>query len=174
MNSTNKSKALRYTVIDTSIGALGVVVSDIGIVRIEFKCPPVKKFERAIADRFGETAMHRPDDPLLKRARAQLTEYLDGKRRSFDLKLDLRVTGFRRRVLDEVARIPYGEVATYGEVARKVGNPKAARAVGGAVGANPIGLIIPCHRVVAAGGKLGGFGGGLALKKKLLKLETEV
>ena len=135
---------------------------------IGLNCRNAKKFECEITKVFSEPAVFDPTDPILKRAALQLNEYFNGKRRSFDLPLDLRLKGFTRRVLEEVSRIPYGETATYGEVARRVGSPRAARAVGGAVGANPIPIIIPCHRVIAAGGKLGGFGGGVALKKKLL------
>jgi O-6-methylguanine DNA methyltransferase len=101
----------------------------------------------------------------------QILEYLDGKRVAFDLPLDLRGTDFQRRVWAELLGIPYGETRTYAELARTLGEPGAARAVGTANGANPCAIVVPCHRVVAAGGKLGGFGGGLPLKRKLLALE---
>jgi methylated-DNA-[protein]-cysteine S-methyltransferase len=101
----------------------------------------------------------------------QILEYLDGKRTAFELALDLRGTDFQRRVWDELLAIPYGETRTYAELARALGDPAAARAVGTANGANPIALIVPCHRVVATGGKLGGYGGGLPLKRRLLALE---
>ncbi len=106
-----------------------------------------------------------------KAAVQQILEYLDGKRTAFDLALDLRGTEFQRRVWDELLAIPYGETCTYAELARAIGDPAAARAVGTANGANPIALVVPCHRVVATGGKLGGYGGGLPLKRKLLALE---
>lgn len=101
----------------------------------------------------------------------QIREYLEGKRRSFDLPLDVRGTPFQRRVYEELLAIPYGETRTYGELARAIGQPNAVRAVGAANGANPIALVVPCHRVVASGGKLGGYGGGQALKKQLLAME---
>jgi len=101
----------------------------------------------------------------------QLTEYLEGKRRGFELPLDLRGTPFQRAVWEELLRIPYGATRTYAELARAVGRPEAVRAVGAANGANPVALVVPCHRVVATGGKLGGYGGGLALKARLLALE---
>jgi O-6-methylguanine DNA methyltransferase len=104
-------------------------------------------------------------------AAKQLTEYLAGKRRDFELALDLRGTEFQLAVWRALCAIPYGETISYGEQARRVGQPNAPRAVGAANGANPIAIIVPCHRVVAADGKLGGYGGGLPLKKRLLALE---
>lgn len=102
---------------------------------------------------------------------SQLVEYLEGKRRSFELPLDLRGTPFQRAVWEELLRIPYGATRTYTQIACAVGRPAAVRAVGAANGANPVPLVVPCHRVVAAGGKLGGYGGGLPLKRRLLALE---
>lgn len=108
----------------------------------------------------------------LKAARGCILAYLEGKARHLDLALDL--TGhprFRLKVWAVLQTIPYGRVRSYGWVARKIGKPKAARAVGGACGANPIPLLVPCHRVIAGDGSLGGFSGGLAVKKRLLALE---
>jgi O-6-methylguanine DNA methyltransferase len=104
-------------------------------------------------------------------AAKQLTEYLAGKRREFELALDLRGTEFQLAVWRALCAIPYGETISYAEQARRVGRPNAPRAVGAANGANPIAIIVPCHRVVNADGKLGGYGGGLPLKKRLLALE---
>lgn len=101
----------------------------------------------------------------------QILEFLEGKRRAFDLPLDLRTTPFQRAVYEALLAIPYGETRTYGEIARAVGAPRAVRAVGAANGANPLPLVVPCHRVIAHGGKLGGYGGGLALKRRLLAME---
>ena len=105
-------------------------------------------------------------------AREQLFEYLAGERIHFELPLDLRATRFQHSVYDELLTIPYGETRSYADVAREIGNPKAVRATGTANGANPIPLIIPCHRVIASGGGLGGYGGGLPLKRKLLAMES--
>jgi O-6-methylguanine DNA methyltransferase len=102
---------------------------------------------------------------------AQILDYLAGKREAFRLDLDLRATGFQIRVYASLLEIPYGETRSYGEIAAAIGEPGAARAVGAAAGANPLPLVVPCHRIVAAHGKLGGFGGGVALKRKLLALE---
>jgi len=106
-----------------------------------------------------------------KAAVQQILEYLDGKRSAFELPLDLRGTDFQRRVWDALLEIPYGVTRTYTEVARTIREPAAVRAVGTANGANPCAIVVPCHRVVATGGKLGGYGGGLPLKRKLLALE---
>jgi methylated-DNA-[protein]-cysteine S-methyltransferase len=105
-------------------------------------------------------------------ARRQLDDYFSGRRREFSLGLDWGLVGeFGRKVLGRTAAIPYGGVATYGDVAREIGSPGAARATGNALGANPMPIVVPCHRVVAAGGKLGGYTGGLDRKKLLLSLE---
>jgi methylated-DNA-[protein]-cysteine S-methyltransferase len=102
----------------------------------------------------------------------QLSEYFAGGRKEFELPLAPEGTDFQRAVWQRLREIPYGQTISYGELARRVGNPKASRAVGSANGANPIPIVIPCHRVISADGKLGGFGGGLPVKKALLALET--
>ncbi|HSW28839.1 MAG TPA: methylated-DNA--[protein]-cysteine S-methyltransferase [Longimicrobiales bacterium] len=109
----------------------------------------------------------------LRAAVAQIQGYFARERRSFDLPLDLEaVTGFQREVYDELMKVPYGRVITYGDLADAVGRAELARAVGQAVGANPVPILIPCHRVVAAEGRLGGFTGGLAIKAALLRTEN--
>ena len=109
--------------------------------------------------------------PHLHEAVRQLQEYFARKRHTFDLPLDMEATGFQRTVYDELLKIEYGHVTSYGEVAEGVGRPELARAVGQAVGANPVPIVIPCHRVVASDGKLVGFGGGLPAKVALLRIE---
>ena len=111
------------------------------------------------------------DESVLDEAERQLCEYFDGRRREFELPIGLSGTPFRHAVWDALMRIPYGEVRTYGDIAREIGKPNAARAVGGACHVNPIAIIVPCHRVVGAGGALTGFGGGLDVKERLLALE---
>ena len=106
-----------------------------------------------------------------KAAIQQIREYLGGKRRVFELSLDLRGTEFQRRVWQALLEIPYGQTRSYAEQARAVGAPAAMRAVGTANGSNPCAIVVPCHRVIASGGKLGGYGGGLPLKRRLLALE---
>jgi methylated-DNA-[protein]-cysteine S-methyltransferase len=104
--------------------------------------------------------------------RRQLDDYFAGRRQAFDVALDWGLVGdFGRRVLGRTARIPYGEVATYGDVAREIGSPRAARATGNALGSNPMPIVVPCHRVVASGGRMGGYTGGVERKQLLLTLE---
>ena len=112
-----------------------------------------------------------PDDEPNAAPLDQLHEYLRGERREFSLDLDLRGTPFQQRVWNALVEIPYGETVAYADVAASIGNTKALRAVGQAVGANPIPIVIPCHRVVGKDGHLVGFGGGLPLKERLLYLE---
>ncbi len=101
----------------------------------------------------------------------QLLEYLEGKRTKFDLPLDLRGTPFQLSVWSALLEIPYGETRSYLQIANAIGRPRAARAVGAANGANPVGIVVPCHRVIAADGSLHGYGGGLDLKARLLAME---
>jgi len=109
--------------------------------------------------------------PLDREVRRQIREYLAGRRREFDLPVAPLLPRFTGAVLAAVARIPFGETRSYGEVAAAVGSPRAARAVGQAVGSNPLPLLVPCHRVLAARQRIGGFGGGLSWKRFLLGLE---
>ncbi len=109
---------------------------------------------------------------LTNRASSQVLEYLAGKRRSFDLPLAAKGTEFQHAVWNEMLNIPYGETRTYGQVAAALGKPKALQAVGQACGRNPIPIIVPCHRVVAAGGKLGGYAYGPGIKQFLLDIEA--
>ena len=143
-------------IVASDLVALAVTVSDGAITSIEL-------------NRRGSRG---PETPLERQAAAELEEYLAGRRTEFTVPLRPQGTAFDHRVWDAVASIPYGETGTYGEIARAIGNPNGARAVGTANGRNPVPIIIPCHRVVAAGGKLGGYGGGLPLKRRLLDLET--
>ncbi|MDJ0908034.1 MAG: methylated-DNA--[protein]-cysteine S-methyltransferase [Woeseiaceae bacterium] len=106
-------------------------------------------------------------------AMRQLDEYFDGERRDFDLPLRLDGTEFQLLVLDELQKIPYGETTSYGDIAKRIGRPKASRAVGAANGRNPIPIVVPCHRVIGSHGDLTGFGGGLDTKEALLRLEAE-
>ena len=120
---------------------------------------------------FGEAEEENPS-PVLCEGERQLAEYFAGKRRSFDLPLEPRGTEFQKAVWRALCEIPYGGTATYGEIAVKIGNPKACRAVGMANNRNPIAIIVPCHRVIGADGRLTGYAGGLDKKEFLLKLES--
>ena len=123
-----------------------------------------------IASRLSPRVIEAP--ARLDSVRRQLDDYFAGRRRAFDLTIDWGLVGdFGRRVLGQTARIPYGAVATYGDVAREIGSPRAARATGNALGSNPMPIVVPCHRVVASGGKMGGYTGGVERKQLLLTLE---
>ena len=113
-----------------------------------------------------------PQRALLDRAVAQLDEYFAGERIDFDLPIDVDGSAFQRSVWDGLAKIPYGETISYGELARRIGNAKAVRAVGLANGRNPVSIVVPCHRVIGADGSMTGYGGGLERKVFLLALEA--
>jgi methylated-DNA-[protein]-cysteine S-methyltransferase len=126
----------------------------------------------------GRSGPYRPprdwvrDDSAFADVRAQLDEYFAGERREFDVALELRGSGYQLRVWRALQEIPYGETTSYGELARRIGDPDGARSVGWANGQNPIAIIVPCHRVIGANGKLVGYGGGLENKRLLLDLEA--
>ena len=123
-----------------------------------------------LAERLSPALLHAPG--RLDDVRRQLDEYFTGERTRFDLKLDRSLMGpFSRKILGRTARIPYGSVSTYAEVATRAGHPRAYRAAGNALARNPIPIVVPCHRVLATGGGLGGYGGGLEMKQRLLELE---
>jgi methylated-DNA-[protein]-cysteine S-methyltransferase len=153
---------LRSTVLPTPIGDVVLIGSHNVLVELEL---PGDSRQRHPEGR------PRRDDEALAEASTQLSQYFGGTRRSFDLDLAPQGTEFQTRVWAALAEIPYGETATYGEIAAQVGNPKASRAVGMANNRNPIALIIPCHRVIGSTGKLVGYGGGLPTKEFLLNLE---
>lgn len=138
--------------------------SPVGILRLTADGGSLR--EIALTDEMGQDA----PDPATDLAAEQLMEYFSGKRKEFTLKLSLRGTPFQRAVWQKLAEIPFGSVVTYGDLARSVGRPSAVRAAANAVGKNPLLIVLPCHRVVAANG-LGGFTGGLSVKRTLLRLE---
>jgi methylated-DNA-[protein]-cysteine S-methyltransferase len=114
------------------------------------------------------------DDARWSSVARQLREYFDGKRRDFDIPLDVEGTEFQMKVWNALCKIPFGRTASYADIARQIGNPKAMRAVGMANGRNPVSIVVPCHRVIGADGSLTGYGGGLDRKKVLLDLESRV
>lgn len=118
-----------------------------------------------------EPGSRRDDEPVLQQARRELDEYAAGKRKRFGVPFELEGTHFQCEVWKALFEIPFGEVRTYGEVARALGRPEAARAVGAAAGRNPLPVIIPCHRLIGAGGSLTGFSAGIEVKRQLLELE---
>ena len=122
---------------------------------------------------FTGNTINEQENGIIKDTISQISEYLAGKRREFNIPLRLRDTEFRMKVWSELLRIPYGETITYKELARRIGSPGACRAVANACGANPFPIIIPCHRVVASGGKTGGYTGGIDIKNALLEIENK-
>ena len=159
-----------YATVDSPFGPLLVAASARGLLRLAYPDEPVEALIEELAEEVSPRILEAPGrlDPL----RRQLDEYFAGSRRHFEFPIDWRlVHGFGRDVLRVTAHIPYGKVSTYGDVAVRAGRPKASRAVGNALGANPMPIVIPCHRVVRTGGGLGGYTGGVQRKERLLQLE---
>jgi methylated-DNA-[protein]-cysteine S-methyltransferase len=151
-----------FTRIESPLGPLLLAADDVGLRRIEFAngrsaSPPDPAWKE--------------DPSLLKEVMRQLRAYFAGELDTFDLRLAPEGTPFQLKVWNLLCDIPYGETISYGELAHRIGNPKASRAVGLANGSNPIPIVIPCHRVIGSNGKLTGYGGGLPVKEKLLALE---
>lgn len=155
---------LARRIIDSPVGPLTLVAGDAGLVAILWADDDPARVP------LGDAADD-PDHPVLTAAAAQLADYFAGARRTFDLPLDFRGTGFQRAVWAALLTIPYGETRSYGQIAAQLGRPGASRAVGAANGRNPISIVAPCHRVIGSGGRLTGFAGGLAAKETLLTLE---
>lgn len=159
--------------IDTPIGPMTLGATRDAVVLADFSRRPMMPAQLAgVRRRIGPT--NSGDASLLDETEGQLREYLAGERRTFDLPLDTPGSAFQERVWSELRRIPFGSTITYRELADRVGSPAASRAVGRANGSNRLAVIIPCHRVVAAGGRLGGYGGGPEAKRYLLDLERRV
>jgi methylated-DNA-[protein]-cysteine S-methyltransferase len=160
-----------YAIEPSPLGDLLVAITPRGLVKISYLS--LYSADDALTQIAARVSPRVLEDPgALDEPRRQLDEYFAGRRREFELPLDWSlVRGFGRDVLDRTARIPYGRVATYGEVARDIGRPRASRATGNALGANPIPIVVPCHRVIRSGGVLGNYGGGPERKAQLLELE---
>jgi methylated-DNA-[protein]-cysteine S-methyltransferase len=161
-----------YDLSDSPLGQLLLARTERGLCRIEYDPEPEHAAE-VLSRAFGRRVLRAPGS--LDDARRQLDEYFEGRRHAFELDVDLGLATktFSRRVLKELAGVPYGEVTTYGALAARAGHPRAARAVGTVMNRNPIPIVLPCHRVVGASGSLVGYGGGLARKQALLRLESE-
>ena len=156
-------------IVKTGLGWIGLAATVRGVSTVVLPKPTRQAVEKALRDQGTKEA---GAECHLQTARAAIVAYLNGQARTFDLPLDIEgKTSFQRKVWAVLQTIPYGRVRSYGWVARKIGKPRAARAVGAACGANPVPLLVPCHRVVAGDGSMGGFSGGLPTKKRLLRLE---
>ncbi len=154
---------LRYAMMDSPVGPLMIAGDDDSLRYISFSTG-----KGAISP---DSAWRQARTRVIDETMRQLRAYFAGERTAFDLPLDPRGTAFQLAVWQELQRIPYGCTISYGELAQRIGRPKASRAVGAANGLNPIPIVIPCHRVIGAGGKLTGYGGGLGVKESLLRLE---
>jgi methylated-DNA-[protein]-cysteine S-methyltransferase len=166
-----QTKKLAYDAISTRLGPVYVACTEYGLARMQIG-GSAAAWRRQLRKSFSLTAVNRPS--AVRRTANQIREYLNGKRRTFRGRIDWRaMSPFQRRVLRATLRIPYGRTSTYGKLALAIGNPRAARAVGRALGANPLPLVIPCHRVIASDGGLGGYSaaGGIKVKRKLLEKE---
>ena len=153
---------LTTTTLETPVGPLRLVASDVGLRSVSFR-----------AEAPGPHAVD-GDSPVLDEAARQLGEYFAGTRTAFTIPLDLRGTPFQLDAWRRLAEIPYGETVSYAEQARRVGRPRAVRAIGAANGSNPVPIVLPCHRVIGSDGSLTGFGGGLDVKRALLDHEAGV
>jgi methylated-DNA-[protein]-cysteine S-methyltransferase len=159
-----------YASVDSPFGPLMVAATPHGLVSVGLPNLDPERFLAMLTERVSPRALEAP--ARLDDARRELDLYFDGRLREFDLPLDWQLShGFRRKVLRQTARIPYGKTRSYKEMAERAGSPRAVRAAGSALGSNPIPIVVPCHRVLRTGGALGGYGGGLELKEALLKLE---
>jgi O-6-methylguanine DNA methyltransferase len=178
IKSKMRQKQIYYEVMQHPLtGPLMVAVTALGVCMIRFTDQSAFEMEEMLRERQPEAWIKR-DQLLTAGIMQELRLYLQRKLSRFSVPIDWRfvASDFQRQVLQLASRIPYGQVYTYGEIARKIGKPKAARAVGRALGENPIPIVIPCHRVIASNGKLGGYSGrpgqaGLDLKKRLLQME---
>jgi methylated-DNA-[protein]-cysteine S-methyltransferase len=161
---------IAYTTADSPFGPLLLATTRRGIVRLGLPTQDGDALLEELAMRVSPRVLEAPAQ--LDEARRELDLYFEGRLRDFDLPLDWRLSkDFRRRALRTVARIPYGQTRSYMQVAKGAGNERAVRAAGTACGTNPIPIVVPCHRVLRSGGGLGGYGGGLPMKRALLGLE---
>ncbi|MDG4790907.1 methylated-DNA--[protein]-cysteine S-methyltransferase [Micromonospora sp. WMMD1102] len=170
---------MRWTEFDSPIGVLAVGIDDVGVCGVHFGpvegALPAAALPWATAPATTAPATTAPAAAGLRAAVGQFRAYFAGELTEFALPLSVRRgSEFERAVWTEMSKIPYGETRTYGQLAAAVGDPGAARAVGVACNRNPIPVIVPCHRIVGAGGKLVGFGGGLPRKRQLLELEARI
>jgi len=159
-----------YATTDSPFGTLLLAATPRGLVRLGLPNQDAEELLEDLATRVSPRVLEAP--PQLDEVRRELDLYFKGKLRAFELPLDWQLTdGFRARVQRAIAKIPYGKTRNYTEMARSAGNERAVRAAGTACGSNPLPIVVPCHRVLRTGGALGGYGGGLPMKRALLRME---
>jgi methylated-DNA-[protein]-cysteine S-methyltransferase len=159
-----------YAETDSPVGKLLLATTPRGLVKVSFPIQPLDEVLERLAREISPRVLEAPAQ--LDDARRELDHYFEGSLRDFDLPLDWRLThGFYRKVLRATAHIPYGQTRSYSEMAKRAGSPRAVRATGSALGSNPLPIVVPCHRVLRRGGALGGYGGGIEMKRTLLELE---
>jgi len=162
-----------FAFVDSPFGKFLVAATKMGLVKLAFHPEPVDEVLAELARRVSPRVLEAPSE--LDTIRRELDEYFSGSRHDFEMPLDWQlIHGFSERVLRATARIPYGGVSTYRDVAARAGNPRAMRAAGNALGSNPLPIVVPCHRVVRTGGAIGNYGGGTEMKKALLTLEGAI
>ncbi|MFT3904809.1 MAG: methylated-DNA--[protein]-cysteine S-methyltransferase [Steroidobacteraceae bacterium] len=160
----NTSTQHYFTIFPSPVGALKLIATDAGLAAILWENDDPRRVRL-------QDAIRRDDHPILHLATQQLEEYFAGRRRRFDLPLQFSGTPFQKQVWQALLEIPFGQTRSYADIARRLNNPNAVRAVGAANGRNPLSIVAPCHRVIGANGTLTGFAGGLATKAFLLELE---
>ena len=163
---------LFWNILESSWGDILIVADHKGIVRITLPGESSSKNLNSLCKN-RETILTHKNTTSIAQAKKQIVEYLNGKRSSFHLELNPQGTDFQKKVWNALRRIPYGQTKCYQEIARMVGSPKGMRAVGMANNKNPLPIVVPCHRVIGKDGSMVGYAGGLPLKKKLLKMESE-
>jgi methylated-DNA-[protein]-cysteine S-methyltransferase len=159
-----------YAMVDTPVGPVGVATTDAGLVKVALR-PGEEDFLGEISANISPRIFEQP--VKLDAVRRQLDEYFNGRRTTFSLQIDWQLSrGFRQMVLRTLfSQVHFGEVVSYGELAQRVGHPKASRAVGTAMATNPVPIVVPCHRVLRSGGSIGNYGGGVEMKRQLLTHE---
>lgn len=169
MNYCDENEKIFFQTYKTTLGKIQISANSDAVVGVNFQSD--------FASAAGLQSVHsgnflNQETALIKETFRQLSEYLEGKRKNFNIPIDTRGTDFQKKVWNELKKIPYGEVRSYKQIAKSIGNPKACRAVGSANNKNPTAVIIPCHRVIGTNGQLIGYAGGLKRKKFLLNLEN--
>ena len=163
---TDAQPTYHFKTMKSPVGVLKLVAGDTGLAAVLWENDKPKRVK---VQGDAKNASH----PVLLKAEKELQEYFAGKRKKFSAKTDLLGTEFQKSVWAALSAIPFGQTRSYAEIAKQIGKPKAVRAVGSAIGRNPVSIIVPCHRVIATSGKLAGFAGGLGNNKKLLDLESK-